>query len=307
MNKKGNSKWIVVVVVLLFLGLFSIIVSGILGLALASTSSGIMTGNVAVIPITGLITSFQDSSVYGSSGMTSAEIINMINEATLDPEIKAIILEINSGGGYPVASDEITTAIEKSNKTTIAWIREVGASGAYMIASGTDKIYASRMSIVGSIGVRGSYLEFAGFLNDNNVTYRRLVAGDFKDMGSPYKELTAEEEFKLQNTLNEMHDIFIDIVATNRNMTKEQVEPLATGEVFTGYSALNKGLVDEIGGLPQIVHYLEQSHNLTVELREYESEKSLLEILGGVSVAHGKSIGQGIRGETLNQPKAMLS
>ena len=85
-------------------------------------------------------------------------------------------------------------------------ITEIGTSGAYWIASATDKIFADKMTITGSIGVIGSYLEFAKLLERYNVTYQRLVSGRYKDIGSPFKEMNFDEKTIIQSTLYKIHN-----------------------------------------------------------------------------------------------------
>ena len=161
----------------------------------------IPSGNVAVIAIKGPIMAENSGGMFGSGAATSTDIVNYIEEAEKDPGVKAVLFEINSPGGTAVASDEIAQAIhllkEKTNKTTVAWIREVGASGGYWIASASEYIVANRMSITGSIGVISSYLDFSGLMDRYDVNYQRLVSGEHKDMGTPFKPLSKEEEIIL--------------------------------------------------------------------------------------------------------------
>ena len=180
---------VIVVAVLLFL---------ILAMFAAVFGSDGFLGNVAYIPVWGTITVGGQSSFLAQEEATSEKLVKFIEDADEDPLIKAIVLDINSPGGSAVASDEIASAIKRAEKPTVAIVREVGASGGYWVASSTDHIIANRMSIVGSIGVISSYLEFARLLENYNITYQRLVAGKYKDMGTPFKELTEEEESILQ-------------------------------------------------------------------------------------------------------------
>ena len=175
----------------------------------------IQKGNVAVIPIEGLITTGEETF---TQGVKSKTIVDLIEKAQKNDDIKAILLEINSPGGTPVATDEIASAVKEANKTTIAVIRETGASGAFWIATAADRIFANRMSITGSIGVQASRLEFAGLIADYNVTYRRLTAGRLKDAGSRFREMTPEEQQLFQTMLDKLHNEFIKAVAHNRNL-----------------------------------------------------------------------------------------
>jgi len=236
---------------------------------------------VAVIPIRGLITT-QDAEMF-FDGTSSKEIIEYIEIADEDTSIKAIVFEINSGGGSAVASDEIGSAIKKTNKTTVAWIREAGASGGYWVASCTDHIIANRMSITGSIGVISSYIEFPGLLEKHNITYTRLVGGEYKDAGIPMRETTQEELDLMQEKVDVIHDIFIREVAVNRDLSEEYVREVATGMFFIGTEALELGLVDELGGKDEVEVYLSKELEIEeVNFVEYKRKKSVFESFGQV-------------------------
>lgn len=267
-----------IIIILILLSFLSLLIAVFIG--------PVPSGNIAVIPITGMITA--ESSGYGA-GTASSKIVPLIKEAEEKEEIKAIILDINSGGGSPVGSDEIAAAVKASEKPTVAVIREVGASGAYWIASSADKIYANRMSLTGSIGVIGAYLEFARMLDDYNITYRSVVSGKYKDMGSPFKELTAEEQNKLQKTVDQIHNFFVEAVAENRNMSKADVAKLATGELFLGVEAKEMGLVDELGSKDDAVAYIEEMLNITADLAEYRQKTGFFESLSAMKGSLGFS------------------
>ena len=219
---------------------------------------------------------------------------SFIEKAEKDSGIKAIIFDINSPGGSPVASSEIANTIKSLNKPTLSVISDIGASGAYWIASSTDKIFANQMSIVGSIGVIASYLEFAEFIDDHNVTYRRLVSGKYKDIGSMFKEMTPEEETQMQAIIDKMHQYFIEEVAINRNLSIEHVSELANGMFYLGEESKELELIDYIGNLPSAKEYLEKELNITIELTTYEKEKSLRDMFNIMSNEKFFYIGQGI-------------
>ncbi len=249
------------------------------------------TGNVAVIPIEGLITTGDETF---QTTVDSAGIVKLIEKAEKNDDIKAIVLELNSPGGTPVATDEIATAVKEANKTTIAVIRETGASGAYWIATAADKIYANKMSVTGSIGVQASRLEFTGLLADYNVTYRKLTAGRLKDAGTMLREMTSEEQQLFQTMLNKLHDEFIRTVAENRNLPENTVRELATGFVYLGSEAKELGLIDELGNKKDALKYLEQELNITAEPVEYKEQGTFFDKLAGVASENFYNIGQGI-------------
>lgn len=253
-----------------------------------------LSGNVALIPVKGIILGDDSSDFLFDDALSSQETIEMIEKAGKNPNIRAIIFEINSPGGSPVASEEIANAIKKTNKTSVAWIREIGTSGAYWVASSTDYIIASRVSITGSIGVIASYTEFSGIMKDYNLTYRRLISGKYKDIGDPFKELVPEEQEILQSYLDSIRDYFVEEVAKNRNMKKQEVEKAANGLFYLGGEAKKLGLIDEIGGKDEAIAYIEEKEGITADIVEYESEKTLLDLFAGALGKQSFSLGMGI-------------
>ena len=150
------NKWLTTLFIMA--GLF--ILASILSITFIDNSS--ITGDaIAVIPIEGVITGTSNSDIFGTSGTISTDIIETIKEVKENKNIKAVIIEINSPGGAAVASQEIADTIKTINKTKYGVIRDVGASGGYWVATATDRIYSSPISITGSIGVVSSYLEFS--------------------------------------------------------------------------------------------------------------------------------------------------
>jgi len=288
-----NFKWGYAIFVLLLLALLGFIAVGMLSLFVGVDVES-LRGNVALVPIDGIILGTDDSGSFFESVSSSLDIVELIEKADKNPNIKAIMLEINSPGGSAVASEEIANAVRKTNKTTVAWIREVGASGAYWIASSAEHVVASRVSITGSIGVIASYLEFPGLLERYNVTYQRLVSGKYKDIGSPLKEMTAEEKAIFQQNLDAIKDYFVSEVAKNRNMNKKDVDRIANGLFYLGAQAKELGLVDELGGKDEAIRYIEKREGIKAEIVEYKKEKTLLDILSDVSSKQSFFVGKGI-------------
>ena len=295
-DQKKVNPWYVVLKVLVGLVLLSLILSFAISLFMDSGNAG----NVAMIKVEGPIMVSSDSPF--SEQASSSDIIGFIEDADNNPAIKAIIIDVNSPGGSAVASDEIASAIRKANKTTVSVIREVGASGGYWVASAADHVIANRMSVTGSIGVLGSYLEFSGFLDRYNVTYQRLVSGKYKDIGTPLKELTGEERSLIQDVLDEIHEDFILAVSENRNLNPEDVRKIADGMLFTGKRAKDLGLVDELGGIEEAKLYLNRTLNITPLIREYEKEPTFMELLFQAISEQSFSVGQGI-GAMLSEKK----
>ncbi len=263
-------------------------------------------GNVALIPITGVITA-DGEGYFGKSTVSSQAIVDFIQKAEDNSRVKVILLEINSPGGSAVASDEIAGAVKAAKKPVIALIREVGASGGYWVASATDHIIANRMSITGSIGVISSYLEFSGLMEKYGVNYERLVAGEHKDIGTPYRPLDEQERQILQGKLDKIHEFFIEEIVANRGMKKTDVQKLATGEFYVGSEALENGLIDQLGDTKTAEEYITQTYGLKkVEYVEYKETPGLFDLFSKVSSQFSFSMGQGL-GSTLLEKEDKLT
>jgi len=254
----------------------------------------IKIGNVASIPIEGVILMDGTKTSFGDRIASAKEIVGFINEAEENEFVEAIILDINSPGGTAVASYEIAEAIKGTTKPVVAVIREIGTSGAYWAASAADVIYARDLSITGSIGVIGSYIEYAGLMQRFNVTHRRLVAGERKDIGTPYRELLPSEQAALQAKLDYMHGVFIAQVAQNRNLSVEKVKEFADGFFYLGAEAIEMELIDVIGGYDDAVEFIEDTLNITAEIDEYEHVPTLIEALAGVFSEQSYYVGRGM-------------
>lgn len=298
MVKKGGkrrSAWSVIGIILLFLvgaWFLAILIPALIG------STDVGTGNVARIPITGVILTESPDSFFGADMTSSTDIARFIRKADKHPTVKVILLEINSPGGSAVAAEEIAEAVREAEKPTIAYIRDIGLSAGYWIASSADEVYASRLSLVGSIGVIGSYLEFSGLFDKYGITYQRMVAGEYKDIGSPFKPITEREEALFQTQLDALHVIFIETVAEQRGMAFEDVELLATGEFFIGDIAWEHGLIDGTMSPARLKDHLEDKVGSRPSYVEYEKSKGLLGLFsnqaGNMAYWAGRGIGSSL-------------
>lgn len=199
-----------------------------------------------------------ENGVATTDETSSEEIIYLIDQAEADENIKAIILEVDSYGGSAVAAEEISQAIKKANKPTVAFVRSAAVSAAYWAASGADTIFASSLSDIGSIGVTMSYLDNTKKNTKDGLTYNSLSVGKFKDYGNPDKTLTEEEKGLIMRDLEITHDIFIKAVSENRNLPTDKVKALADGSSMPGQMALENKLIDKIGGIYDVNDYLKE-------------------------------------------------
>ncbi|KKR69830.1 MAG: Signal peptide peptidase SppA, partial [Parcubacteria group bacterium GW2011_GWF1_40_6] len=201
----------------------------------------------------------ENDSFFNYDSVSSEDITGKIKLANEDSNIKAIIVEVDSFGGSIVGGEEIDNAVKNSDKPVIALIRDIGASASLWAISSADRIYASENSTIGSIGVTSSYMSNAKKNEKDGITYEALSSGKFKDSGSPDKELTNEERALILRDINLAFNNFVKAISLNRNIDIEKVKANADGSTFLGNKAKELGLIDEIGGLPEVEQYLEET------------------------------------------------
>jgi protease-4 len=174
-----------------------------------------------------------------------------------DSSIRAIIIHINSPGGGAAASEEIYREVKRirdeKRKRIVASISTVGASGAYYVASATDRIYSDEASIVGSIGVIAEWFNYEELVRWAKLRAIVFKAGEFKDTGSPLREMTPAEKQYFQGLIDNMHQQFIHSVAAGRHMPEDGIRSIANGKVWTGQQALGLKLIDQIGDFQTVV------------------------------------------------------
>jgi protease-4 len=242
------------------------------GLGLLAEGGGsIPTGPaVAVIRLNGAITSDPADS-FSTMGITPGLVDNQLTQAAGDPDVKAVVLRINSPGGSVVASNQIYHMIEDFEKPVVVWMDEMAASGGYYIACGADYVIAHPDTLTGSIGVISQFINADELLDEIGVDVVVITSGPRKDIGSLFRDMTEEEQAYWQVIIDETYDEFVDVVAEGRDLPEETVRELADGSVYTGRQALDSGLVDALG-LP------EDAVAKAAELGGIEGEPRVIEI-----------------------------
>ena len=217
-------------------------------LASSAKSKNITSSNrIAVIIAEGEIVSGKADGVI-SSEKFAAEI----REARKNESIKAIVLRINSPGGSVLASEVIWREVAEAQKVkpVIVSMGEVAASGGYYIAAPADTIVAQPNTITGSIGIFGMMFNVQELLNDKlGITTDVVKTGEFSDFMNAGRPITEVERMIMQSSVEDGYEIFISRVAEGRKMTPEAVKEVASGRVWTGNQAKERGLVDVLGGL----------------------------------------------------------
>src|SRR6195256_1354773 len=205
-----------------------------------------------------------------------------------DSSIKAIILHVNSPGGGVAASEEIYREVKRlrseKKKKIVVSIETVGASGAYYVASASDKIYADQGSIVGSIGVIAQWVNYGDLLKWAKLKDVVLKTGEFKDTGNPARDLTPAEQAYMQSLIDNMFGQFVKAVADGRSMKFEDVKSIANGKVWTGEQAASMKLIDSVGDFEAAVADTAKSVGIKGEpslVHPDRDRKTLLDLLLG--------------------------
>ena len=203
--------------------------------------------NIAVLPIEGAILPFYGLAEFDMV-TTPEQIETFMAAAETDNSNEAVLIEINSPGGTPVASERIAERFRSSELPIVGLVGDIAASGGYMIAAASDYLIASPMSDVGSIGVNMSYVEESKKNEEEGLTYVQLTTGQYKDVGSPNRPITDDERALLLADLQIVHNQFVKMIAEYRDLDTEFVETIADGLSMPGARALETGLIDALGG-----------------------------------------------------------
>ena len=241
----------------------------------SETSAGLFSDKIGVVELHGVI-------------WEAKPFIEQMKRYEDDDSIKAIIIEIDSPGGGSEASQELYEYVkkyrDKKKKPVVSAIRTVGASGAYYVACGTNKIYAGRSSIVGSIGVIAQWVNYGDLMRWAKLKDETMKAGVLKDTGNPARDMTPEERAYLQELIDNMHQQFIHDVATGRSQKEEDIKPLATGRVWTGEQAEPLKLIDKVADFQTAVEETAKQAGISGEprlVRPTKERRTLADVLFG--------------------------
>jgi protease-4 len=242
---------------------------------------------IAVINATGVINS-------GGSGFDpvngavvgSDSLVKYIREARADRSIKAIVLRVDSPGGSSTASDVIWRELSisrENNRPVVVSMSDLAASGGYYIALGGDAIVAQPGTLTGSIGVYTGKFVTTGTLDKLGANIEATSSGKHAEIYSPDRRFTPEERQKIEESMQNVYDQFIERTAAARHMTPEKVDEVAQGRVWTGEQAKQLGLVDELGGLYKAIDLAKQRARISadeeVDLVVYPPHRSFYEVI----------------------------
>ena len=209
--------------------------------------------------------------------LESREIIETLNLFNDNIEIDGIVVRINSPGGAVAPSQEIYEKVKKiskeDRKPIVVSIASTGASGGYYIAIGADKIVANPGSIVGSIGVIVNFPIAKSLLDKIGLKFESFTSGDYKDSGSPYREVNSNDKEYFKEIVSDMHNQFVIEVANQRNISINKVKKLANGKIYTGKMAYDNNLIDTLGTFEEALILTKNMSNISGEIKLIYPEK----------------------------------
>lgn len=242
---------------------------------------------VAVVYAVGTIVSGESTfSLLGGTAVGSDTLVRALKQADDDKTVQAIVLRVDSPGGSALASDLIWREVQRIKKPVIASMGNIAASGGYYISMGCDQIYAQPGTLTGSIGVVGGKISFAGLFDRFGVKTEVISIGKNSGLLSAVNPMTEGERKVWQANMEEVYRQFVTKTAAGRNLTVKQLEPLASGRVWTGRQAKKNGLVDQLGTLHEAIQAAKKAANFKDDEKAEllllpESQSFLDQLLGG--------------------------
>jgi protease-4 len=237
------------------LAFVALVVAVLAGTARFATENGLSGDTIARIEIDGTI----------ASDPARLKAFETIGD---DADVKAVVLAINSPGGTTAGGEELYDAIRKlsAKKPVVAYVKELGASAAYMAAIATDRIFVRRLSIVGSIGVLFQTTNASKLMQTIGVDLDKVASGPLKAEPDLDEPMSPEVRASLQALVDDSLSWFVDIVAERRGLSRADVLPLADGRIVTGNQGIASKLVDEVGGETEAIAWLEANKSIKADL-----------------------------------------
>ncbi len=235
-------------------------------------------------------------------------LVKQIKKFREDKSIKAIVLRIDSPGGGSAATHEMYEEVKKtrdSGKPIVVSVGTVAASGGYYVACGANKIVANPSSLVGSIGVIIQYITIRDLAEKLGIKDVTITSGDLKDTGNPFRDVNERDKKYLQDIINDSYELFLEIVAKERNINIDTLKNVATGRVYTGRQALKIGLIDTLGTLDDAIKIAAELSNIKGEPTIIKEKKKtyfldlLLEKISQIGLSELNNL---IKEEYLNKP-----
>ncbi|MDG5471073.1 signal peptide peptidase SppA [Jeotgalibacillus sp. ET6] len=212
---------------------------------------GTGTERIAVLDLNGTIQDTgEQTGLFAGAEYNHSHFMEQLNQIKDDSTIKGVVMSVNTPGGGVVESAEIhdkLLEIQEAGKTIYVSMGAQATSGGYYVAAPADKIFASKETMTGSLGVIMQSINFAGLAERYGIDFVTVTSGEFKDMLSPSEEVDERDLEIVQSMLDDSYDGFVEVIANGREMPEEQVREIADGRIYNGIQALELDLIDEYG------------------------------------------------------------
>jgi protease IV len=219
----------------------------------------------------------------GGDNIGGDKLARAIRKFRLDPDVKAIVLRINSPGGSGSASEVIWRELAAAHKAkpVIVSMGTVAASGGYYIATASNRIFVEPTTITGSIGVFGLFPNVQKLFSNIGITWDSVETTPYSDLATPFRQKTPEEMGVIQKFIDQFYQEFLEHVSQDRNIPVDQVNEIAQGRVWSGDQALKLHLVDQFGGLQSAIEYAGQLAHLAPhpKITEYPTKQTIGEAI----------------------------
>ncbi|MEW6748677.1 MAG: signal peptide peptidase SppA [Candidatus Micrarchaeota archaeon] len=247
-RKPGRPSGLIIGTALVLLLIFMVIIG--LFFVLSALTPSLIGQCVAVVDVdVPLTVEGSPPSIFDAGYPGSEELALTIEGLNERDDVGAVVFVFNSPGGSVVATREVYSAVDELEKPSVSYFREVAASGAYYVASGTDYIVSDPDAITGSIGVITTFTQMQGLFEKIGVNVTTIQSGTHKDIGSSYREMTPEEQAIFQELVDEVYSEFKGIVVKNRGDRLDMAlfDNITDGRIMSGRQAYRAGLVDQLG------------------------------------------------------------
>ncbi|KIL53220.1 signal peptide protein [Jeotgalibacillus alimentarius] len=272
------------------------------GLSEEIVEAGSATDRIAVIDLNGTIQDTGEAGgLLGAAGYNHTHFMNQLNQVKDDDTIKGIVLSVNTPGGGVVESAQIhdkILEIQETGKTVYVSMGAQATSGGYYVAAPADKIYASRETMTGSLGVVLQSINYSELADNYGVEFVTVTSGEFKDMLNPGEEVQEADLEIVRSILNDSYDGFVDVIANGRDIPEDRVRELADGRIYNGVQALELNLIDEFGYEEDVIRAIKTDLDMeNASVIHYGMPNDLSSLL---SLQVQKSLG-GLEGQILSE------
>ena len=207
-------------------------------------------------------------------------ILNQIKEAKNNPNVKAILLSVNSPGGGVYETAELYNALKNSGKDVYVSMKKTAASGGYYVSTAAKKIFVNTETTTGSLGVIMSYVSAQKFLNDHGIKQETIRSGEQKAVGGLTEDLPESTRKILQEQNKEAYERFVKAIAEGRRLSEDEVKKLADGRTYTGTQAVANKLADKVGTEDELIDLIKEEKGLSnptvIELRTDKTAEGLI-------------------------------